>query len=221
VAIDSQAADAALRAYGQKILSRIDSLIVISDDSDFVRLVNQARKYKVQTTVVGQVRGRLGDAADEWLSWTHIRNGVFVPARRTAYKGFVFMDGDYEDPYEFGDGECVVEVGVDEEGRFVGVEVDEEGRSVGVAGKGSLFGGASGGLDKKEALSAADHHRGNDHNNDDDNDDDDNLRLEGVSESAPARLAFLEKLDRFESELARMPTKKLEHRFKFQDGEYD
>ncbi|KAL8150783.1 hypothetical protein V2J09_020591 [Rumex salicifolius] len=78
VAHRPQAADSALRAHMVDDMDhrRVDCIVLVSDDSDFVGVLSEARERCLKTAVVGDRNdGVLKRNADAWFSWKDILVG--------------------------------------------------------------------------------------------------------------------------------------------------
>lgn len=73
-----QAADSALRAHMVDLMDRrrVECLVLVSDDSDFVGVLSEAKERCFKTVVVGDTNdGVLKRNADAWFSWKEVLVG--------------------------------------------------------------------------------------------------------------------------------------------------
>ncbi|KAI1489217.1 hypothetical protein F5X96DRAFT_26808 [Biscogniauxia mediterranea] len=80
VAKTSQAADNALRHRYTNLKKNSDlTLILISDDSDFYKMAQNAKKHGVHVIVIGEnPNGKLAKIADEWISWENFNDNAWI-----------------------------------------------------------------------------------------------------------------------------------------------
>jgi hypothetical protein len=96
----------------------VDSLVLVSDDSVFSKMLREVREVKVETVVVGDYWGRdLGRNADLWLPWVLVENGnVEYLMGRTVEED---LDDELEEDENIDD--------YDDDGYIIDEEQDEEG----------------------------------------------------------------------------------------------
>uniref|UniRef100_A0A5K1CDH4 C2H2-type domain-containing protein n=2 Tax=Nymphaea colorata TaxID=210225 RepID=A0A5K1CDH4_9MAGN len=106
-----QAADWALKRQMQHVMNRgIDSLLLVSDDSDFGEMLRRARASDLQTVVVGDGQA-LRRHADVWVSWNALEFGELDSAVDNAFftggaeenASRMFSTSFLDEEYEFDD----------------------------------------------------------------------------------------------------------------------
>jgi len=112
-----KAADSSLKR--EMMSGGVDSLVLVSDDSVFSKMLRKIREVKVETVVVGDYWGRdLGRNADLWLPWVLVENG------NVEYLMGGTMQEDLDDELEEDEN---IDDYDDDDGYIIDEEQDEEG----------------------------------------------------------------------------------------------